>query len=136
MNINRRNFLLGSAAAAAVSGCAHGAMPSRPRKDGEPLNVACVGYGMQMWSALLPQLVGATSGYGAESQSTYSLPDLCRVTLVCDCDKVRAQTGAKHVDEEYAKRAAEVKAGKAFVKDANWPQPACRWCTPTSPSSA
>ena len=129
MNINRRNFLLGSAAAAAVSGCAHGAMPSRPRKDGEPLNVACVGYGMQMWSALLPQLVGATSGYGAENQSTYSLPDLCRVTLVCDCDKVRAQTGAKHVDDEYAKRVAEVKAGKAFVKDANWPQPACRWCT-------
>ena len=115
MNINRRNFLLGSAAAAAVSGCAHGAMPSRPRKAGEPLNVACVGYGMQMWSALLPQLVGTNSGIGGEVASTYSLPDLCRVTMVCDCDKIRAQTGAKHVDEEYAKRVQELKDGKAFV---------------------
>ena len=61
MKINRRNFLLGSAAAAAVVS-ARGATPSRPRKDGEPLNVACIGYGMQMWSALLPQLSRVSSG--------------------------------------------------------------------------
>ena len=94
MKINRRNFLLGSAAAAAV-GAAYGNTPARPRKEGEPLNVACIGYGMQMWSALLPQLVGTNSGIGGEVASTYSLPALCRVTMVCDCDKIRAQTGAK-----------------------------------------
>ena len=128
MNMNRRNFLFGSAAAMTLAGCNTAKMGVRARKPGEPVNVACVGYGMQMWTALLPQFVGTNEGWGGEDRNTYDLPDLCRVTLVCDCDKVRAQTGAKQVDEQYAKRNAELKAGKAFVKNEIKAAP-CRWCT-------
>lgn len=114
MKLNRRSFLFGSAAATVLSGCATGKVPSRPRAEGEKLNVALIGYGMQMWTALLPQFVGAKKGWGSE-KSCYNMPDLCRVTLVCDCDRVRAKTGAAHVDREYAKNSVK--------------QPACRHCT-------
>ena len=115
MNMNRRNFLFGSAAAMTLAGCNTAKMGVRARKPGEPVNVACIGYGMQMWTALLPQFVGAKEGWGADDPNTHNLADLCRVTVVCDCDKVRAQTGAKHADEEYAKNGVK--------------QPPCRWCT-------
>ncbi|MBO7308881.1 MAG: hypothetical protein J6V38_07495, partial [Kiritimatiellae bacterium] len=79
MKLNRRSFLFGSAAATVLSGCATGKVPSRPRAKGEKLNVALIGYGMQMWTALLPQFVGAKKGWGSE-KSCYNMPDLCRVT--------------------------------------------------------
>jgi len=129
MNTNRRGFLFGTAAAATLTGLKAAAATVRERKPGEPLNVACIGYGMQMWTALLPQFVGTHKGWGGEDKNTYDLPDYCRVTMVCDCDKVRAQTGAKHVDQEYAMRAEEARRKTGFVKDQYWPQPACRWCT-------
>ena len=50
MNMNRRNFLFGSAAAMSLAGCSTAKMGVRARKPGEPVNVACIGYGMQMWS--------------------------------------------------------------------------------------
>ena len=129
MELNRRSFLLGSAAAATLAGCATSKMGLRPRKEGEFLNVACIGYGMQMWTALLPQFAGTNKGWGGEDKNTFDLPDYCRITMVCDCDKQRAQTGAKHVDEQYALRMQELKDGKAFVKNIGYPQAPCRWCT-------
>ena len=115
MKLNRRNFLLGSAAAATLAGCATNKVGLRERKPGEKLNVGCIGYGMQMWTALLPQFVGAREGWGAEDPNTYDMADFCRVTVVCDCDRVRAQAGAAHVDGEYAKNGVS--------------QAKCRWCT-------
>lgn len=115
MNINRRGFLIGSAAATALAGCSTTKMGLRERKPGELLNVACVGYGMQMLSALLPQFVGARKGWGAEDPNTYDLPNYCRVTLVCDCDRERAKGGAAHADREYKQNGVN--------------QAPCRWCT-------
>ena len=51
MKMNRRNFLFGSAAAMTLAGCNTAKMGVRPRKEGEPVNIACIGYGMQMWTA-------------------------------------------------------------------------------------
>ena len=114
MNLSRRNFLFGSAAASMLTGCASSKVPARVRAKGEKLNVALIGYGMQMWSALLPQFVGSKEGWGAE-KPCFKLPDFCRVTVVCDCDKVRAKSGAAHVDREYAKNSIS--------------QGPCRFCT-------
>ena len=115
MDMNRRSFLFGSAAAATLAGCATNKVGLREMKPGEKLNVACIGYGMQMWTALLPQFVGAREGWGAEDPNTYDMADWCRVVMVCDCDKKRAETGAAHVDREYKKNGVQ--------------QAACKWCT-------
>ena len=76
MNLNRRNFLFGSAATL---------------KPGEKANVALIGFGIQQRSALMPQFV-----------DQYKLG--VQVVAVCDCDKERREAGAKMVDEAYAKR--------------------------------
>ena len=44
MNLNRRNFLFGSAAAAALAGCATAKKGVRALKDGEKPTVAIIGY--------------------------------------------------------------------------------------------
>ena len=75
MKLNRRNFLFGSAAAATLAGCAT-KMGVRPRKDGEPINVAMIGVGIQGRTALLPQFLSQKNA---------------RVTLICDCDKTRME---------------------------------------------
>ena len=91
MNLNRRNFLFGSAAAAALTGCATDKIGTRTLKPGEKANVALIGFGIQGRSALMPQFV-----------DQYKLG--AQVVVVCDCDKERREAGAKMVDEAYAKR--------------------------------
>ena len=55
MNLNRRNFLFGSAAATALAGCTTDKIGTRTLKPGEKANVALIGFGIQQRSALMPQ---------------------------------------------------------------------------------
>ena len=89
MDLNRRNFLFGSAAAAALAGCATTKKGVRSLKEGEKPTVAIIGYGLRA-----RDLMGEFLG----------LDDMCRVTAVCDCDKVRLAAGVKRVNEFYAKK--------------------------------
>ena len=89
MNLNRRNFLFGSAAAAALAGCATTKKGVRTLKDGEKPTVAIIGYGLRARDLMREFL---------------DLTDMCRVTAVCDCDKVRLAAGVERVKEFYAKK--------------------------------
>ena len=92
MNLNRRNFLLGSAAAATLAGCATNKLGVRALKAGEKRRFAMIGYGIQMRTALVPQFLDkANSG------------DKVEIVAVCDCDKVRREAGAKQINDAYAK---------------------------------
>ena len=91
MNLNRRNFLFGSAAATALAGCATDKIGTRKLAPGEKANVAMIGVGIQGRSALLPQFL-AQYERGA------------KVTVICDCDKVRREDAAKRVNDFYAKK--------------------------------
>ena len=93
MNINRRNFLLGSAAATALAGCATSKTGLRPLAKGEKLRAAMIGYGIQMRSALIPQFLGNGKAAGAEK--------MVEIVAVCDCDKTRAAAGAEQVNKAY-----------------------------------
>ncbi len=86
MDINRRHFLLGSAAAATLAGCATNKMGLRPLKPGEKRAVALIGIGIQGRTALLTQFLDQKN---------------VRVTAVCDCDKVRCADAKKRVDAFY-----------------------------------
>ena len=74
MNLNRRNFLFGSAAATALAGCSTAKVGVRTLKAGEKATVAIIGYGLRA-----RDLTGEFLG----------LNDKCRIVAVCDCDKVR-----------------------------------------------
>jgi predicted dehydrogenase len=89
MNLNRRNFLFGSAAAAALAGCATTKKGVRTLKDGEKPTVAIIGYGLRARD-LTREFLGLT--------------DMCRVTAVCDCDKERLAAGVKRVNDYYAEK--------------------------------
>ena len=91
LNLNRRNFLFGSAAAAALAANASTKLGKRTLKPGEKANVALIGFGIQQRSALMPQFV-----------DQYKLG--VQIVAVCDCDKKRREAGAKMVDSAYAKR--------------------------------
>ena len=91
MNINRRGFLLGSAAAAAFAGCSTANAGVRQLKPGEKLRAAIIGYGIQSRTALIPQFLGKGKAAGVEK--------MLEIVAVCDCDKVRAQAGAKQVND-------------------------------------
>ena len=86
MKINRRNFLFGSAAAATLAGSNTSKMGVRPRKPGEPINVAMIGVGIQGRCALLPQFLDQKNA---------------RVALICDCDKTRMEDCVKRVNDFY-----------------------------------
>ena len=86
MKLNRRNFLFGSAAAATLAGCATGKMGVRPRKAGEPINVAMIGVGIQGRTALLPQFLSQKNA---------------KVAMICDCDKTRMEDAVKRVNDYY-----------------------------------
>ena len=86
MNLNRRHFLLGSAAAATLAGCATNKMGLRPLKPGEKRTVALIGIGIQGRTALLPQFLRQPN---------------VRVTAVCDCDRVRCADAKARVDAHY-----------------------------------
>ena len=85
MNLNRRNFLFGSAAAMTLAGCATNKIGLRPLKPGEKRNVAMIGIGIQ-GRFLLSEFLGQKN---------------VRVTCICDCDKTRREDGAKRVDGFY-----------------------------------
>ena len=89
MNINRRGFLLGSAAAATLAGCATSKVGARPLKPGEKRRIAMIGYGIQQRSALIPQFLNKEYNKHME------------IVAVCDCDKVRREAGAKQVNDAY-----------------------------------
>ena len=91
MNINRRNFLLGSAAAVTLAGCATNKIGIRTLKKGEKRRFAMIGYGIQMHKALIPQFLDSKNNANGE------------IVAVCDCDKVRAAAGAKQVNDFYGK---------------------------------
>ena len=94
MNINRRHFLLGSAAATALSGYATGKMGVRKLNPGEKRRAAMIGYGIQMRSALIPQFLGFN---GAPKD----VRNMVELVAVCDCDKTRAAAGADQVNKAY-----------------------------------
>ena len=91
MNINRRNFILGSAAATALAGCATGKTGLRPLKAGEKRRFAMIGYGIQMRTGLIPQFLSKANNPNGE------------IVAVCDCDRTRAAAGAKQVNDAYGK---------------------------------
>ena len=91
MNLNRRHFLLGSAASVALVGSASTKIAPRKLAAGEKANVAMIGLGIQGRTALLPQFL-----------SQYDLG--AKVVVCCDCDKDRREDGAKRVDDYYLKR--------------------------------
>ena len=94
MKLNRRHFLLGSAAAMTLAGCATSKTGARALKPGEKRRIAMIGYGIQQRTALIPQFAG-TAKYCAK------LRDLVMIVVVCDCDKTRAEAGAAQVNEIY-----------------------------------
>ncbi|MBQ2628504.1 MAG: Gfo/Idh/MocA family oxidoreductase [Kiritimatiellae bacterium] len=100
MKHNRRHFLLGSAAAATLAGCATGKTGVRALKPGEKRRVAMIGYGIQMRTALIPQFSG-------KSKYCAKLRDTVKIVAVCDCDKTRAEAGAKQVNEIYGDSACK-----------------------------
>ena len=100
MKLNRRHFLLGSAAAATLAGCATGKTGVRALKPGEKRRVAMIGYGIQMRTALIPQFSG-------KSKYCAKLRDTVKIVAVCDCDKTRAEAGAKQVNEIYGDSACK-----------------------------
>ena len=85
MKLNRRNFLLGSAAAATLAGCSTSKMGVRPRKPGEKINVAMIGIGIQ----------------GRFLLTEFLRQPNVRVTCICDCDKTRRDDSAARVDKFY-----------------------------------
>ena len=89
MNLNRRSFLLGSAAATALAGCSTTKIGPRELKPGEKRRIAMIGYGIQMRTALIPQFLNKNYASNVE------------IVAVCDCDKVRAAAGAKQVNDAY-----------------------------------
>ena len=91
MDINRRNFLFGSAAAMTLAGCSTAKVGARELKPGEKYAVAMIGFGRQA-HGLLSQFMNQELGVGVQ------------VTAVCDCDKVRLAEGVKLVDDGYAKQ--------------------------------
>jgi predicted dehydrogenase len=87
MNINRRGFIFGTTAAAALAGCSTSKVGLRVLKPGEKRRAAMIGYGIQMRTALIPQFLDKTTGKNVE------------IVAVCDCDRVRAAAGAKQVND-------------------------------------
>ena len=85
MNINRRGFLFGSAAAVTLAGCNTSKVGHRALGPGEKLNVAMVGVGIQGR--------GNMAGFLGNSKVT--------VVAVCDVDKERAADAKARVDEKY-----------------------------------
>ena len=89
MKFDRRSFLIGSTAAAALSGCATNKMPLRPLKPGEKRTLAFIGCGIQQRTALASQFLDP------------ELNKTLKVVCACDCDKIRANAAAKQVNDAY-----------------------------------
>ena len=94
MNINRRGFLFGTAAATALAGCATSKRGLRPLRPGEKLRAAMIGCGIQMRNALIPQFLG-------KGGATEKVLAEVEIVATCDCDRVRREAAAKLVNEAY-----------------------------------
>ena len=106
MQLNRRHFLLGSAAAMSLAGCATNKMGLRPLKPGEKRTIAMIGYGIQMRSALIPQFLNKKYAKNV------------KIVAVCDCDKVRAAAGAEQVNKAYGDKSCKAVADfRDILKD-------------------
>jgi len=88
MNIDRRKFLLGSAATVALAGCATRRQGSRPLKPGEKRTVAMIGCGIQQ-RHLIREFANPANGVNA------------RIAAVCDCDRRRASEAGRYVESRY-----------------------------------
>ena len=88
MNINRRHFIFGSAAAMTLAGCSTSKVGARPLKPGEKRNLAMIGCGIQM-RHLIKQFLDPKNG-----------PNV-RIVATCDCDKSRAKGCAEIVNKAY-----------------------------------
>ena len=89
MNLNRRNFLFGSAAVAALAGHAKVDLGLRELKPGEKRTVGLIGWGIQMRGTLCDQFLAQK--------------DKVRIVAVCDVNQLRREAGAKKVNDAYAK---------------------------------
>lgn len=96
IQMNRRSFLLGSAAAVTLAGHAADKIGVRPRKAGEKFRIALIGYGIQMRKGLCGQFLDKKSA-----------PDI-EIVAVCDCDKVRAADGAARINKHYGNNNCQV----------------------------
>ena len=96
MKLNRRNFIFGTAAAAALAGCNTTKTGVRPLKPGEKRKAAMIGYGIQMRTVLLKSFLNPAYAPNVE------------VVAVCDCDKVRAKAGAEQVNKAYKNNKCKV----------------------------
>ena len=85
MNINRRGFLFGSAAAATFAGCSTAKVGARELKPGEKRAVAMIGIGMQ----------------GRFLLTEFLKQPNVRVVAICDVDKTRREDSAAKVDAYY-----------------------------------
>ena len=85
IDINRRSFLLGSAAAAAFAGCSTAKIGARELKPGEKRNVAMIGTGIQ----------------GRFLRGEFLRQPNVRVVAICDVDKARREDSAAAVDKHY-----------------------------------
>ena len=85
MNINRRGFLFGSAAAMTLAGCSTAKVGRRELKPGEKLNVAMIGVGIQ----------------GRGNMGKFLEDDKVVVVAVCDVDKERLADAKARVDKKY-----------------------------------
>ena len=111
MSINRRNFLFGGAAAAALVGHASNKVGLRPLKPGEKRRYAMIGCGIQMRTALLPDFLGC--GKGCEA-----LREKIEVVAVCDCDVRRRKAAAWQVNNAYGNKNCKIVADfRDIIKD-------------------
>ena len=92
MQINRRQFLATSACAAApflIAGCSTAAT-ARAYKVNGIIKVGVIGLGRIAITMDMPGVM--------------AFPDKCRITAVCDLDRMRLDNGKKFVEEGYAKK--------------------------------
>ena len=85
IDINRRSFLLGSAAAATLAGCSTSKVGARELKPGEKRNVAMIGIGIQ----------------GRFLLTEFLKQPNVRVVAICDVDKTRREDSAGKVNAYY-----------------------------------
>ena len=85
IDINRRSFLFGSAAAATLAGCSTAKVGARELKPGEKRNVAMIGIGIQ----------------GRFLLTEFLKQPNVRVVAICDVDKTRREDSAGKVNAHY-----------------------------------
>ena len=95
MNIDRRRFLMGSAATMALAGCATRKQGLRTLKPGEKRTAAIIGCG------------GMNYGLMCQLMATSIAPNV-RVVAVCDCDRKRAKMFADAVDRRYKDKGCRI----------------------------